>query len=60
MQTMSVDIDNDLAQRLELVAAELGARGLPLAAIVRALLLERATYLEEQVTAQRARDTEDT
>ena len=60
MQTQTIDIEPDLAQRLEIVARELGARGLPLATIVRALLLERATYLEEQVSAQRARDTEDT
>ena len=47
---VTVDLDRDLAARLELVATVLGARGLDLATIVRALLVEAAESYEAQAT----------
>jgi hypothetical protein len=58
----SVVVDDDLAERLRLVADELGGRRLPLRAIVRAILTEAAEHYEKEAalaasgTSARAQD----
>lgn len=51
--SIPVEVDATLAERLQLAATELGARGLTLAVIVRALLVEAATQLEAERDARR-------
>lgn len=48
----AVEVDDELRARLRVVADELGARGLPLAVIVRALLIEAALDLEARARAR--------
>jgi hypothetical protein len=49
----SIELDGALAERLECVCVALGARGLPLAVIVRALLAEATSALEAERDARR-------